>query len=515
MQVLFFAGSPLRLILLLCSLLWLGMSSIANGHAAPLATLTVNSTDETINPTDGKCTLREAIHAANTDTASGAVAGECPAGNGADTIELSSAAIYILTLVDNTDATLGENGLPVITSDIIFNGNDATIQRSTTNGIPNFRLLQIVPSGIVELNHLTLEFGNASYGGAIANQGSLVINASIFLDNVALNGGGAIWSNGLLNLTASRFAENQTLANATHGGGAVEALNYAVIRDTAFEQNTARVFGGALFSNGSISVERCTFLENSVAGNNSIGGGGAIYGSANVRNSTFYQNHAGIDANGSAAFGIGIFINSTFADNPDSDVNLAPALIGVTLKNSILLRTRCMNVTDGGGNLHSPRAHNQCPGSTGDPQLGPLQDNGGATLTMLPAPGSPALNAAVKNDCPSIDQRGITRPQGATCDIGAVELEPPTPPTLLAPSDGKHLNRVRVNLKWQGGERLAAYMVFVRQDSPSGKRVFHATLTANSARTMPLERGHLYYWRVYSYSNVARAPSDWQTFFVE
>ena len=65
-----------------------------------------------------------------------------------------------------------------------------------------------------------------------------------------------------------------------------------------------------------------------------------------------------------------------------------------------------------------------CPGINANPLLGPLQDNGGATDTAL-ASGSGALNVAVLANCPSTDQRGTTRPQGAGCDIGAYELEEP------------------------------------------------------------------------------------------
>jgi len=54
---------------------------------AVASTITVNSTNDDIDPADGECTLREAITAANTDTASGATAGECAVGSGADTIQ--------------------------------------------------------------------------------------------------------------------------------------------------------------------------------------------------------------------------------------------------------------------------------------------------------------------------------------------------------------------------------------------------------------------------------------------
>jgi hypothetical protein len=62
--------------------------------------------------------------------------------------------------------------------------------------------------------------------------------------------------------------------------------------------------------------------------------------------------------------------------------------------------------------------------------LGPLSDNGGATLTHYLYSGSPAIdggsNAALA--CPAFDQRGVVRPQDgdsdgtSTCDIGAYEL---------------------------------------------------------------------------------------------
>ena len=62
---------------------------------------------------------------------------------------------------------------------------------------------------------------------------------------------------------------------------------------------------------------------------------------------------------------------------------------------------------------------------TGDPQLGPLAPNGGPTQTHALLVGSPAIDAVPMDQCPppADDQRGVARPQGATCDIGAFELE--------------------------------------------------------------------------------------------
>jgi hypothetical protein len=56
-----------------------------------------------------------------------------------------------------------------------------------------------------------------------------------------------------------------------------------------------------------------------------------------------------------------------------------------------------------------------------DPMLGSLTNNGGATQTMALLPASPAINAGKDASCLSTDQRGVTRPQGSHCDIGAYE----------------------------------------------------------------------------------------------
>ncbi len=56
-----------------------------------------------------------------------------------------------------------------------------------------------------------------------------------------------------------------------------------------------------------------------------------------------------------------------------------------------------------------------------DPKLGPLANNGGPTRTHALLLGSPAIDAASTPDCPTIDQRGVLRPQGAACDIGSYE----------------------------------------------------------------------------------------------
>ena len=84
---------------------------------------------------------------------------------------------------------------------------------------------------------------------------------------------------------------------------------------------------------------------------------------------------------------------------------------------------------------HNLDSRNQCGlGAAGDlirkdPVLGPLQDNGGPAQTMALAPGSPAIDAASATGCPASDARGVLRPAGGSCDIGAFELATPAATT--------------------------------------------------------------------------------------
>jgi hypothetical protein len=113
------------------------------------------------------------------------------------------------------------------------------------------------------------------------------------------------------------------------------------------------------------------------------------------------------------------------------------------LKNSIVANSASGNcsgtITEGGGNLSYP--DNSCPGINADPQLSELADNGGPTQTMALQAGSAAIDAIniVNGSCNDTgvtgDQRGVTRPQGTKCDIGAFELEQAAPTSTPTPTN--------------------------------------------------------------------------------
>jgi hypothetical protein len=100
---------------------------------------------------------------------------------------------------------------------------------------------------------------------------------------------------------------------------------------------------------------------------------------------------------------------------------------------------------DGGGNVALP-ASTPCPGTVGNPGLGPLANNGGPTETMALHPGSNAIDRVPAPCGTDPDQRGIARPQGAGCDAGAYELAPPAITSATAGTPTLHGNTVTVAL---------------------------------------------------------------------
>jgi hypothetical protein len=113
---------------------------------------------------------------------------------------------------------------------------------------------------------------------------------------------------------------------------------------------------------------------------------------------------------------------------------LATAAGSLTVANTLLALNGGANcgtlptgtIIDRGHNLSF--AGGGCPASfaTGDPLLGTLQDNGGPTDTISLDAGSAAIDKIPSGaDCPAADQRGVPRPSGVGCDIGAYEVAPP------------------------------------------------------------------------------------------
>ena len=204
--------------------------------------------------------------------------------------------------------------------------------------------------------------------------------------------------------------------NRIWGGGLTNSSGGTVdlIGDT-FSNNTAD-YGGAIYS-GNISVPgSITNLTNStVSGNTGNYEGGGIY----VLNGSVYIINSTLSGNGSPSGGAlkkyspGIIVQfkNTIAANSTTGANCAGSVL------------------NGGGNLqyggtNPTSCHIGIP--VGDPKLAALANNGGPTQTMALAPGSAAIDTGDDTICAAApvnnrDQRSVTRPQGAHCDIGAYE----------------------------------------------------------------------------------------------
>ena len=298
-------------------------------------------------------------------------------------------------------------------TDSTFLGNHVDYSDGEGGGIFSFGTLDVTDSTFS---------GNAAgiRGGGIVVYATATVTNSTFSGNSASSGGGAIFNTGstTLEVTGSTFSQN----NADNGGG-IFSLGTLEVMDSTFSGNAAGTRGGGILDWGTTTVTNSTFSGNTG------GTGGGIYNAVtlDVINSTFSGNRAdnGGGITNSATLEV---TSSTFSqNNADNGGGIYGDYGTAILKNTIVADStggNCTNssvslITDGGGNLSWPDT--TCPGLNADPLLGPLQDNGGPTQTRGLLAGSLAVDAALLENCPATDQRGVSRPQGAGCDIGAYE----------------------------------------------------------------------------------------------
>ncbi|MCY4019317.1 MAG: hypothetical protein OXG39_07905 [Chloroflexi bacterium] len=321
-----------------------------------------------------KCTLPEHIQAANQDRA----VGVCPAGDGADTIELTG------------DVVLTE-GLPPIQSDITIIGNRHVIIGSGEH--PIF----VVNEGKLTLRDLRLTKGQAGAGGAIRLEPSTEATLhSVTISESQAQSGGAIYNRrGTLTINNSSLRNNR----ANGCGGAIYNLGQLTITESSLHENWAHS-AGAIYSNGELSVSNTSIFKN-FAGR--FGGGIKSQNSDNASlvHVTIVEN---IADRGGGIYAIGesiTLINSLLADN---------------------------EVRRGCNPEHMPHVRNiasfiekPCDGQWFNKAWLGRQTGDPAYLTVRR--WSDAHYAAHPDHCLPTDQLGVARPQGAACDIGAIESD--------------------------------------------------------------------------------------------
>jgi len=404
------------------------------------ATITVDGTT---------CTPVEAIESANNNDAGG---NGCVNGSGADIVFVPSNTTLSVAAQPDAD---GKNATPSITSIITIrpqaSSGAATIQRSTDASTPVFRLFHIAVGGNLSLDRIQLQNGVEDKGGAIFTGGTLslnnstlfgnfatgsgsdfgsgsgggiftpetlhegepipitTINNSVISGNSASSSGGGMLVYGITTLNNSTVSKNSAVVN----GGGINASDTFNINNSTVSGNTSANGGGIFVSNGT-----ATFSNSTVSGNMATTDGGGIFtvvGTTNLNNSTVSDNSA---ANGggilNAIFGEFVLSNSLIANSSGEDcLNDDPSATVQFTGKSLIEDGSCGANTD----VNS---------LTGDPKLGALASNGGSTKTHALLIGSPAIDIADDAICAAapvngIDQRGILRPQGNQCDIGAYE----------------------------------------------------------------------------------------------
>ncbi|MDY0019038.1 MAG: choice-of-anchor Q domain-containing protein, partial [Anaerolineae bacterium] len=450
---------------------WIGIPVIP----ASAASLTVTSLADTTTD-DGQCTLREAILAANNAAANDDCGASSPGDdlitfNVSGTITLSS----VLPAIANAGAlTLDGSGRSITLSGgytvrilYVESGAALTLKNLTITGgrAPSFDYGGgVYNNGTLTVENCTFSNNNGynAGGGIYNNSGTLTVTNAIFSNNEAADGGGIYNQAGSVTVTGTTLSGNSVNYN---GGGIHNNSGVMTVQNSTFSQNYAYLSGGGILNTGQTSLltlQNSAFMSNTVSG---TGGGIRNEGFLNVENSTFFGNSSTSSSGGaifnhtttwfnitltvqnstffnnSASYGGGInntstltVTNSTFAHN--SALHEGGGIRNsktATLRNTIITDSpnggNCSGtVTNGGNNIDSGTTcgWGSADGSRSDtdPQVGPLTNNGGATQTMALLTGSPAINGVTynaPNGCPATDQRGVPRPQGSTCDIGAYE----------------------------------------------------------------------------------------------
>jgi hypothetical protein len=302
-----------------------------------------------------------------------------------------------------------------------LNGNDVGF----TNNQENVYHVVTGASGAT-LDGFTVTAGNANgeeCPGIGCGGGMINISSNPVLKNVTFSGNTAwVGGGGMYNRSAGPTLTDVTFSGnaGAEGGGMRNSLSGPILTNVTFSGNTSRDNAGGMLNEytpaGYPSLTNVTFISNTAANNaggmlndssspaltnvtlvgNSAPAGGGMwnnYGNPQIRNTIFWSNSA---------------------PNPGADIlntSSAPTVTDSIVQNGCPAASICANII------------------VTDPKLGTLGNFGGATLTIPLLAGSSAIDTGNDAVCPPTDQRGVTRPQGDHCDIGAYEY-----PDTIAPN---------------------------------------------------------------------------------
>jgi hypothetical protein len=323
------------------------------------------------------------------------------------------------------------SSLPVLVEPTVITGPGS--DQITIDGNGAHQAFVIDEDVSASISHLTITNGQSDLGGGIINLGELNLDQMVITANSAQFGGGGISNEGVLVVSNSVISMNSA-TDFGIGGGIENFGGTLLIMDSMVLGNSAD-FGGGIDNAGQLQILRSTIANNQAELGGAIGNTEDLL----IFNSTLSGNSAdsggGIDNFGGQLE----LVNATIADNTANDGGGIWTNVAFTVKSSLIVANPdsedcshdpALPPVSLGSNLDTDGS---CTGfqTVSEQALGldPLGDNGGSTLTHALSESSAAVEAA--GDCTEIDgttpvvedQRGMDRPQGQACDIGAYELQ--------------------------------------------------------------------------------------------
>ncbi|MFL5891297.1 MAG: choice-of-anchor Q domain-containing protein [Solirubrobacterales bacterium] len=413
-----------------------------------------NASDKTIDGVcmtpSNVCTLRAALEEANANTPQ------------PDTIDFA--------LAFPTEIQL-PSALPDIADDVTIHGPGAS--QLAIDGANSFRVISQLGSTSVTISGLTIRHGRAPgpaanvTGGGIVSAGDLTLDHVVVTQNIASGsdttfGGGIYFGGGTLTLTHSTVSDNHSVVmlsgtgspNAYGGGiylnGGTLVLDHSTVSGnhasstvtSPVSPSHGAAHGGGIYADGEVQMDQSTISGNAsnatgASDSNTANGGGLAEGNnghLTVTGSTFSDNAL-----------VALPTPSAFTDG----ANITVGPMAGTFESSIVANPvgngfHDCNAGSLGSNGYNLDEDDSCgfddaTDLTGDPKLGSLADNGGATRTQALAADSPAIDQG-KSFGATTDQRGLGYPRisdllgtpnatGDGADIGAFELDLVAPPT--------------------------------------------------------------------------------------
>jgi hypothetical protein len=351
------------------------------------ASLTVNSTADTANPTDPYLTLREAVAIVNSptlpDNLSDQILGQIDGDlheDHADTIVFDPGQVAAPIVLAGRQLELS---LPSTTAAVTIDGGSGV----TVDGSDSTRVFQIDRGTRSNLDHLTISHGRVgaySDGGGVLNSGELTLTRSTLFANSAGAAGGGI----------------------SNPGGTLTVINSTLAANSASD-------GGGIYNFGTLTVINSTLAANS-ANQPTLGYGGGI---SNLTIGTLLLQDTIVAGNHTTGIG------------PD----ISGPVTGASSHNLVGDGTDLLGISNGvSGNLVGSAA------SPIDPRLGPLADNGGPTRTYALLPDSPARGAGSLDFATTTDQRGLPRTVDGEIDLGSFQTQTAVagPQVVLSDPDG-------------------------------------------------------------------------------